>query len=126
MNIFVENLLVMEKACLNCSKLLKGRADKKFCDEACRNQYNNTLNSDTNAEMRTIQNILRKNRRILQDVLGENDKLKTSLKKLTDKGFLLDYMTYLYNTKTGSQYRYSFEYGIMLLDEGMVLIVKKG
>lgn len=116
----------MDKLCQNCSKPLKGRADKKFCDENCRNQYNNTLNSDTNAEMRQIQNILRKNRRILQDVLGENDKLKTSLKKLTDKGFLPDYLTHLYNTKSGSQYRYSFEYGIMLLEEGMVLIVKKG
>ncbi|MFN9319584.1 MAG: hypothetical protein ACK58Q_03285 [Chitinophagales bacterium] len=116
----------MEKQCQNCSKPLKGRADKKFCDENCRNQYNNTLNSDTNAEMRKIQNILRKNRRILQDVVGENEKLKTSLKKLTEKGFLPDYLTHLYNTKTGSQYRYSFEYGIMLLEEGMVLIVKKG
>ncbi|MBL7790585.1 MAG: hypothetical protein JNL75_12220 [Chitinophagales bacterium] len=116
----------MDKLCQNCSKPLKGRADKKFCDENCRNQYNNTLNSDTNAEMRQIQNILRKNRRILQDVLGEHDKLKTSLKKLTDKGFLPDYLTHLYNTKSGSQYRYSFEYGVMLLEEGMVLIVKKG
>ena len=115
-----------EKLCLNCSKPLKGRADKKFCDEACRNQYNNTLNSDTNAEMRQVQNILRKNRRILIEVLGENEKLKTTLKKLTDRGFLPDYLTYLYNTKTGSQYRYSFEYGIMLLEENMVLIVKKG
>lgn len=116
----------MEKLCQNCSKTLKGRADKKFCDENCRNQYNNTLNSTINAEMRQIQNILRKNRRILQDALGDQDKLKTSLKKLTEKGFLADYLTHLYTTKTGSQYRYSFEYGIMLLDEGMVLIVKKG
>lgn len=125
MAIFVENLSIMEKQCQNCSKVIRGRADKKFCDEACRNQFNNQLNSDTNAEMRAIQNILRKNRRILHDILGGQEKLKTSLKKLTDKGFLPDYMTYLYNTKTGSQYRYSFEYGIMLLDEGMVLIVKK-
>lgn len=115
-----------EKTCLNCSKLIKGRADKKFCDEACRNQYNNNLNSDTSAEMRQIQNTLRKNRRILHTILGENDKLKTSLKKLTDKGFKPDYLTFLYQTKTGSQYRYCFEYGIMLLEEGMVLIVKKG
>ena len=122
----VKQLIMNEKLCLECSKVLKGRADKKFCDEGCRNQYNNNLNSDTSAEMRSIQNILRKNRRILVEVLGENEKLKTSLKKLTDKGFLLDYMTYLYNTKSGSQYRYSFEYGIMLLEENMVLIVKKG
>lgn len=126
MVIFVENKPIMqENKCLNCSKPLKGRADKKFCDEACRNQYNNQLNSDTNAEMRSIQNILRKNRRILQELLAENETLKTSLKKLIDKGFKHDYLTHLYHTKTGSQYRYSFEYGIMLLEDQMVLIVKK-
>lgn len=116
----------MEKVCLTCSKLLKGRADKKFCDEACRNQHNNTLNSDINAEMRHTTNILRKNRRILQELLGEQEKIKTSVKKLTDKGFMMDYLTQLYITKAGSIYRYSFEFGIMLLEEGMVLVVKKG
>lgn len=111
--------------CLLCEKVLKGRADKKFCDEQCRNQYNNSINSDTSAEMRAIQNILRKNRRILEENLGANDKIKKSLKKLTDAGYKPDYLTQLYTTKTGSQYRYCFEYGCMLLEEEMVLIVKK-
>jgi predicted nucleic acid-binding Zn ribbon protein len=114
-----------EKICLNCSKALRGRADKKFCDENCRNQYNNTRNSDTNAEMRLTQNILRKNRRILSELLGEQDKYKTSIKKLIDRGYNLDFLTQLYQTKTGTIYRYCFEYGIMLLDEDMVLIVKR-
>lgn len=114
-----------EKQCLNCTKSIKGRADKKFCDENCRNQYNNVLNSDTNAEMRKIQNILRKNRRILAELLGEQDKLKIPIKKLTDKGFQLDFLTQLYQTKSGSQYRFCFEYGWMPLEENMALIVKK-
>ena len=116
---------MFEKTCQNCSKPLKGRADKKFCDENCRNQYNNTINSDVNAEMRNIQNILRKNRRILVKVLGNKDKLKTSLKKLTDLGYKLNYLTQLYRTKTGTEYQYCFEYGMMILDDNMVLIVKK-
>lgn len=29
--------------CLNCDKTLKGRTDKKFCDDYCRNSYNNQL-----------------------------------------------------------------------------------
>ena len=29
------------KKCLSCGKLLKGRVDKKFCDDYCRNNYNN-------------------------------------------------------------------------------------
>jgi hypothetical protein len=114
-----------EKFCQNCVKELVGRSDKKFCDENCRNQYNNILNSDISAEMRVTQNILRKNRRILSDVLGTNDKIKVSLKKLTDLGYKPDYLTQLYTTKTGSQYRFSFEYGVMFLEEHMALIVMK-
>jgi len=114
-----------EKICQNCSKSLKGRADKKFCNEGCRNQYNNTLNSDTSAEMRNIQNILRKNRRVLADILADQEKIKTSLKKLTDKGYKPDYLTQIYTTKTGTIYRYCFEYGVMMLEESMVLIVKR-
>jgi len=29
------------KTCLACGKILKGRVDKKFCDDYCRNNYNN-------------------------------------------------------------------------------------
>jgi hypothetical protein len=116
----------IEKTCQNCNKSLVGRSDKKFCDESCRNQYNNTLNSDISTEMRAIQNVLRRNRRILEEILGDNEKTKVSLKKLTDLGYKLDYLTQLYTTKTGSQYRYCFEYGLMILEENMVLIVKKG
>jgi len=113
------------KQCLLCEKPLRGRADKKYCDEQCRNQFNNTLNSDASADMRATQNILRKNRRILEEHLAENDKVKKSLRRLTDAGFKPDYLTHLYTTKTGSQYRYCFEYGFLLLEDEMVLIVKK-
>ena len=58
-----------EKKCIECNKLLKGRADKKFCDDLCRNSYNNKLNSDTNGYVRNINNTLRKNRRILEETL---------------------------------------------------------
>ena len=30
-----------EKVCTLCSKTLKGRSDKKFCDDYCRSAYNN-------------------------------------------------------------------------------------
>lgn len=55
-----------EKTCLACDKPLKGRLDKKFCDDYCRNNYNNRLNSDQSNYVRNVNNILRKNRRILE------------------------------------------------------------
>ena len=29
-----------EKRCLECGDVIKGRADKKFCDDQCRSNYN--------------------------------------------------------------------------------------
>ena len=42
----------MEKQCLECGTAIRGRADKKFCSDQCRNQYNNTLNRDANNYVR--------------------------------------------------------------------------
>ncbi len=58
------------KNCLACERPIKGRTDKKFCDDSCRNNYNNRLNSDATPLIRNINNILRKNRRILLDLLS--------------------------------------------------------
>ena len=44
-----ENSHLLEKAstaqkCLQCDKVIRGRIDKKFCDDWCRNNFNNALN----------------------------------------------------------------------------------
>lgn len=36
----------MDRSCLDCGKALVGRADKKFCDDSCRNNYNNRIKND--------------------------------------------------------------------------------
>ncbi|MBS1737904.1 MAG: hypothetical protein JSS98_15075, partial [Bacteroidetes bacterium] len=78
-----------EKRCLACDKPLKGRSDKKFCDDYCRSAYNNELKSVINNQMRNINNALGKNRRILEELLPENEETaKTTKEKLVQKGFL--------------------------------------
>ncbi len=59
------------KICVACGKLLKGRIDKKFCDDNCRNSYNNQQKAkgSYSAYVRTINNTLIKNRRILESLL---------------------------------------------------------
>ena len=83
----------MERFCSDCGEKLVGRADKKFCNDQCRNNFNNKANSDTNSVMRNINNILRKNRRIMEElVCNEEGKAKSTGKKLKEKGFNLDYL----------------------------------
>jgi hypothetical protein len=114
------------KTCLFCDKPLKGRSDKKFCDDYCRAAYNNELKSITNNQIRNINNALSKNRRILEELLPEGeDMTKTTKEKLLQKGFLFKYITHLYITKTGKTYYYCYDYGYLPLDKDWYLIVRR-
>ncbi len=48
------------KNCLECEEAIKGREDKKFCSDGCRNAYNNKINKDSTNFMRNVNNKLRK------------------------------------------------------------------
>ena len=112
----------MEKNCLECGSPIKGRADKKFCSDQCRNSYNNRLNSDSNNYIRNINNILRKNRRILEE-LNPHGKNKVHREKLIAKGFNFNYFTNTYTTKGGNSYHFCYEQGFLELDEGYYALV---
>lgn len=112
----------MQKNCLDCGEPIKGRADKKFCSDQCRNNYNNQLNSDSNNYVRNINNILRKNRRILAE-LNPTEKTKVHKKKLLDKGFDFNYITNITTTRTGSIYNFCYEHGYLTLENDFYLLV---
>lgn len=115
--------MIAEKKCLSCGEKISGRSDKKFCSDLCRNVYNNELNSDANNHVRNINNILRKNRRVLSELLGENEKIKVNKDKLISKGFSFNYFTNNYQTKTGNTYIFCYEYGYLLMESDQILIV---
>ncbi|MDY0103459.1 MAG: hypothetical protein RBS07_11010 [Lentimicrobium sp.] len=112
----------MEKICLDCGEPLIGRADKKFCNDQCRNNYNNRLNADASATVRNINHILRKNRRILSELIPE-DKVTVHKEKLSNEGFNFTYITHLYVTQKGSTYRFVYEYGYLPLDNDFYMLV---
>lgn len=114
------------KHCIHCKKKVVGRADKKFCDDNCRNAYNNMLNSDENNFVRNINNMLRKNRRILKQMLGtKEDTIKVSKLKLANEGFSFHYFTHLYQTQKQQTYFFVYEYGYLPLADDQILIVKR-
>ncbi|MCU0334487.1 MAG: hypothetical protein MUF62_05470 [Chitinophagaceae bacterium] len=77
-----------QKQCLSCSKPLKGRADKKFCDDYCRTQYNNQLKAEDSAVMKRVNAILRSNRRLLAQQIPPGEEMgKCPRQKLTEAGF---------------------------------------
>ena len=114
----------MEKFCLDCNSPVRGRADKKFCDDQCRNSYNNRLKNEDNEWVRKINQVLTKNRRLMKEE-NPNGKVKVKKEKLAKKGFDFEYHTHHYHTQTGNTYVFCYEYGYLLLDEEYVLLVKK-
>ena len=100
----------MERKCLDCGDVLHGRSDKKFCSDQCRNNYNNKLNRDSNNYVRNVHGLLRKNRRILSDLLNEGKDIvhKDALYAL---GYNFSFFTHIIESTDGKQYQYCFEYG---------------
>ncbi|MDP9231021.1 MAG: hypothetical protein M3O67_10190 [Bacteroidota bacterium] len=114
------------KVCLACGKTLKGRSDKKFCDDYCRNGFNNQLKADTNNYVRNINNALRKNRRILEELLPASDDMtKTTKDKLIYHGFQFKYFTHTYTNKKGNTYFFCYDYGYLPLENNLYLIVRR-
>lgn len=112
-----------QRTCAECNEILHGRSDQKFCSDACRNTYNNRLNSDSTALVRNINNTLRRNRRILM-AFYDRKKIKVTREVLLEKGFIFNYFTHIYTTKKGSTYYFCYDYGYLILDEGLYFIVK--
>ena len=115
-----------EKNCLECGKTIKGRLDKKFCDDWCRNAYNNKLNSDNSTYVRNVNNILRKNRRILQELIPAGEETaKATKSKLHQRGFNFSYFTNTYTNKKGATYFFCYEFGYLPIEGDYFFLVKR-
>ena len=113
-----------DRNCHSCGKPVKGRSDKKFCDDYCRNNYNNQLKGSDSLLIRNINNALKKNRHLLAALLPEGENtVKTTQDKLLSQGFSFKYFTHQYITKKGSIYHYCYDLGYLHLENNWMLIV---
>lgn len=113
------------RSCPECGETIKGRADKRFCSDMCRNAFNNKQNSDSNNYVRNLNNILRKNRRILEEVLV-GEKTTVAKQKLVDKGFNFGFNTHRHTTINKHVYTFCYEYGYLPLNEkDLILVIKR-
>lgn len=117
---------MMEKRmCLACGQPVVGRSDKRYCDDGCRNAYNNKLNSIPNNFVRKIDAVLKRNRRILSEVLDNEKMQKISREKLLAKGIHFDFFTNQLSNAKGQVYFFVYEYGYLPLDDNLFLVVRQ-
>jgi hypothetical protein len=72
--------------------------------------------------MRNVNNILRKNRRILEKY-NPDGKSKVSKSKLLEDGFKFRYFTNVYETKSGKTYYFCYEQGYLPIDNDWYALV---
>jgi len=112
--------------CAECGEPLSGRIDKKFCNDMCRNAFNNRqLSTSRNSYVRRISRLLLKNRSILEDLLGHEEMCKVPGYKLRDSGFDFKHFTHLYTNRKQQHYYFVYEYGYLCLEKDNYLIVKR-
>jgi hypothetical protein len=113
------------RSCGACGKLLRGRSDKKFCDDQCRNQFNNQLRAADSGFMRSVNTTLRKNRKILQQCIPP-EKMKTRIRreKLVQKGFHFAYNTHHVTNRAGLTYKFCYEYGYLAIDADKLVLIR--
>lgn len=111
-------------SCLECGEKIIGRSDKKFCNDGCRNAYNNKNNKDVSNLMRNINNKLRKNFRVLSEQSFVDGKAKTTKQNLSINGFDFTYFTHFKVYKNGAEYRFVYDIGYKYLEDDWILLVK--
>lgn len=113
-----------QRKCLECDEPLRGRADQKFCSDACRNAYNNKKLSGSTNYIRKINRILKKNHSVLENL---NQSGKTTLYKsaLEKKGYNFKYFTHIYKTRNGRIYYFCYDQGFSVLENNKYLLVRK-
>jgi hypothetical protein len=110
--------------CLECSEPFKGRIDKKFCSDYCRNTYNNKVDKESKNMIRNVNYRLRKNYKTLVN-LNKTGKTKVTRVKLLSNNFDFNTFTSIYKTKTGNTYFYVYDQGYLALENDYYLLIKR-
>jgi len=114
------------KVCRFCNKPVRGRTDKKYCNDYCRNAFNNKLIEKDAKQMRYINNALWRNRKILEELLqATTDRKKTYREILISKGFQFKYFTHIRQSKNGRLFYCCYDYSYNPQENDRYLIVRQ-
>ncbi len=103
----------MQKLCLTCGNKLTGRSDKKYCNEACKNEFHNQQGVRTPAFEKNQLSAARKNRSILSKIEASG-MAEINLKELELCGFDFEGLTGLKFLDKGSFLLYCFDFSLQL------------
>ncbi len=116
---------VNTKHCLTCGHPLRGRIDKKFCDDNCRSIYNNKKYIHEKGFVKSVNHLLLHNRRILASYVDDNKETEKVPKALLHhRGFHFDYFTHTAVSKEGATYYCCYDHAYQVVSEQELQICK--
>jgi len=116
---------VNTKHCLTCGDSLRGRTDKKFCDDNCRSIFNNKRYIDEKGFVKKVNHLLLKNRRILASyVEGAKETEMVPKELLYHRGFHFTYFTHTAISKEGTTYYCCYDHAYHVVSEQELQICK--
>lgn len=114
------------RTCLECGAKIRGRVDKKFCNDQCRNSYHNRTKGGVSTTVKRINRILKHNREIMHQLIPKaTGKIMVNRDKLLQEGFDFTYHTHIYTTRKGNHYKFCYECGYLPLDNDVIMLVKR-
>lgn len=112
---------MMERQCTECGQRIAGRSDKKFCNDQCRTAWHNRAKSEEYVVMRSTNNILKKNRNILADLIA-NGRSEVRSVALTKLGFRFGYVTRTQKERNGYLSHFCYDVGYVPISNGVYLL----
>lgn len=114
------------KYCRYCDTTIRGRSDKRFCNDACRNAYHNEMNKEPFTLVNSINRKLKRNRKILQTLLLKSkNELNISREDLLNLGFNFRYFTHIIKDKSDKVFHCCYEFGYQILKGNKVMVVQE-
>jgi len=102
-----------ERKCIECKKILVGRADKRFCDPYCKSAYHyKKAQSETPKFYIKVQQQLKLNRKILKNY-NKAGKATVRIEVLLEQGFNPNFFTHYWKNQRGNIYLFVYEYGFL-------------
>jgi len=112
----------------DCKKYFKrtsGRKGKRFCNDGCRNAYNNAKKRKKTGQVQMINEILEKNHSILQELIGKKSYIYVPERTLRDRGFNFRYFTHPYESGQNTVYSVCYEFAYRKEENGTYKIIKE-
>ncbi len=114
------------KTCLHCQDSFRGRSDKKFCGDYCRNTYNNHQKAHLLTHKKTVLQRLQRNYEVLARYFPDetSSPIRIKKQKLINEGFNWIYCTETRRSLNRIQVFGCFEFKYFLLNDQHVIIMR--